>query len=280
MTIEVAERSRSERSRSERRNRGRALRLRSGPGDAQCPGEMFNFGHMNLNDIMTLLERSGSAQTKKILMNHGAREPAFGVKIEDMKKLLKGIKGDNALAAELFGTGNYDAMYLAGLITDGSKMTPDEIRGWANVAYGSAISEYIVPWVTAENRAGYELAKEWIELDDPVIATTGWSAFSSILSVWKNEDLDLQHLRSLLEQVEREIQQSPDRVRAVMNIFVISLGSYVPELTDECLAAAGRIGTVTVVKQGTSCKVPSAAEYIIKVQRMGRTGVKKKIAKC
>ena len=47
----------------------------------------------------------------------------FGVSVADLKTIAKQIKGDQALALELYDTGNYDAMYLAGLVADGSQMS-------------------------------------------------------------------------------------------------------------------------------------------------------------
>ena len=235
---------------------------------------------MTTKEILEKLQSLGTEQTRKTLKRHGAKDPVFGVKIEDMKKLLKGIKGNNRLAMELFNTGNYDAMYFAGLIADGSKLTADEIRGWAGVAYGSGISEYTVPWVATENSSAPDLAKEWIESDVEQIAVSGWSTLACVVSVWPDENLDLPYLRSMLHRVETEIHQAPNRVRYTMNGFVIAVGAYVAPLHEECLAIAGSIGTVKVEMHGTACKVPVATDYILKISKMGRTGQKRKVVKC
>ena len=89
---------------------------------------------------MAELEAKGTAQTKKVLLRHGAKEPFFGVKIGDMKVILKQIKGDQALAEELYATGNGDAQYLAGMVADGKKMTPAQIQKWVETAAWSMIS--------------------------------------------------------------------------------------------------------------------------------------------
>jgi hypothetical protein len=235
---------------------------------------------MTTTEILDKLKSLGSGQTRKILMNHGAKEPVFGVKVEALKKILKGEKGNNQLASELFNTGNYDAMYLAGLMADGAKMTIKDINRWAETAYGSAIGVYTVPWVATENKAGYGLAKEWIESANENIKVTGWSTFSNIVSVWPDDELDHDHLRSLLDRVVREIHHSPNAVRNLMNGFVICVGCYVTSLKDHALAVASEIGPLQIEKHGKACKVPAAAEYILKVSKMGRTGQKKKTAKC
>ena len=38
---------------------------------------------------MTELEKKGSASIKKIFLNHGVKEPLFGVKISDLKVIQK-----------------------------------------------------------------------------------------------------------------------------------------------------------------------------------------------
>src|SRR5438128_1541539 len=102
---------------------------------------------MTADAIVAELKKLGSAQTKKILLNHGAREPFFGVKAEDLKKIQKRVKMDYALALELYDTGNSDAMYLAGLIADDAKMTKKDLQKWVEAAYWPWLSEYTVPWV-------------------------------------------------------------------------------------------------------------------------------------
>jgi hypothetical protein len=235
---------------------------------------------MTATELLEKLKKLGSEQTRKTLMKHGAKEPCWGVRIGDMKPLLKEARHDQALALELFDSGVYDAMYLAGLIADGSKMTRAELNSWALAAYGSGISEYTVPWVASEHPEGFSMALEWIESPVEEVAVTGWATLGSIVSVKPDDELDLALITTLLQRVEKEVHQSPNRVRYVMNGFVIAAGSYVAGLTETCLRLASAIGPVTVNMGGTACQVPLAAEYILKVRDHGSIGKKRKTAKC
>ena len=76
---------------------------------------------MTATEIVEELKRLGLDSYKKILRNHCIPEPVFGVKIEELKKIQKRIKKDYQLALDLYDTGIYDAMYLAGLIADDAK---------------------------------------------------------------------------------------------------------------------------------------------------------------
>lgn len=235
---------------------------------------------MTAKAILEQLKPLGLDSYKKVLLNHGIKEPIFGVKIEELKKFQKRIKKDYQLALDLYDTGVYDAMYLAGLIADDHKMTKKDLRHWAETANNSGISEYTVPWVAAESLHGHELALEWIESKKEDIASSGWATLRGLVAIKDDAELDLAELKQLLQRVQKTIHQQPNRVRYAMNDFVISVGSYVKALTDTALQTAAKMGTVMVDMSGTACKVPSAAEYIQKVQKRGTIGKKRKTVKC
>jgi len=235
---------------------------------------------MTVQQIMTELEKLGSPGIKKILLNHGVREPLFGVKVGDMKPIQKKIKMDYQLAKELYSTGNADAQYLAGLIADDAKMSKADLQTWVKQALSQNISEYTVPWVAAGSPHGYELAKEWIDSPKEHISAAGWSTLANLVALQPNEKLDLPALKTLLARVVKEIHTAPNRTRYTMNNFVICLGAYVKPLSAEAIAAAKKIGPVSVNVGNTSCGVPLATDYIQKAIDRGSLTKKKKTVKC
>jgi 3-methyladenine DNA glycosylase AlkD len=234
---------------------------------------------MTAEEIVQQLKPLGSENYKKILRSHGVKEPFFGVKIEELKKIQKRIKKDYRLALDLYETGIYDAMYLAGLIADDAKMTKKDLRRWLEKANSAMLSDYTVPWVAAESKHGWELGLEWIESEKESVAAAGWATLSNLVAIKDDAELDLAELKSLLQRVQKTIHQQPNCVRYVMNGFVIAVGSYVQGLTDLALQTAAKIGRVEVDMVG-ACKVPYAPEYIQKVQSRGAIGKKRKTAKC
>ena len=235
---------------------------------------------MTAQEIVEELRPLGKDSYKKVLLNHGIKEPIFGVKIEEMKKIQKRIKKDYQLALDLFNTGIYDAMYLAGLIADDLKMTKKDLRHWAENASCAMLCEYTVAWVAAESNHGREMALEWIESAKEKVAASGWATLSSLVAIKDDSALDLAELKQLLDRVGKSIHQQPNRVRYAMNGFVIAVGSFVKSLTDHALKTAAKMGPVTVDVGDTDCKVPSATEYIQKVKTRGAIGKKRKTAKC
>src|ERR1044071_7436305 len=111
---------------------------------------------MTAKEIIAELKPLGSEGYRKILLNHGVKEPLFGVKIGELKKIQKRIKKDYQLALDLYDTGNYDAMYLAGLIADDARMTKADLRHWIAKATHAPLVGSTVPWVAAGSSHGWE----------------------------------------------------------------------------------------------------------------------------
>jgi hypothetical protein len=235
---------------------------------------------MTLNSVMSELKAKGSEKTRVTYVRHGMpADKVFGVSVAEMKLIAKKIKGDQALAMELFATGNMDAMYLAGIVANGSWMSKAELQAWAKDSMGmSLIAEHTVPWVTVENVAGPELALEW--MGSGKLAPSGWCTYSGLLATLPDDELDIKEIEGLLARVVKGIDAAANRERYTMNGFVISVGCYVAPLLGAAKAAAKKIGNVSVDVGDTACKVPVALEYIAKVEGMGRVGLKRKTIRC
>jgi 3-methyladenine DNA glycosylase AlkD len=232
--------------------------------------------------VMAELKKKGSVKTRKIYARHGmATENMFGVSVADLKVIAKTIKGQQAIACELYATGNLDAMYLAGMVADGSQMTAKELNAWTEGAANlQMISEYTVPWVTVENPSGRELALQWMKSKNEHVAASGWCTYSGLLATKPDPDLNFPEIEKLLVAVVKGINDPRNRVRYTMNGFVIAVGAYVKPLLKQAKAAARQIGAVSVDVGDTACKVPLATAYIEKIEAAGRVGQKRKTIRC
>jgi len=235
---------------------------------------------MTVHEVMAELQALGSDQTKRTLLRHGSVEPLFGVKIEDMKRLLKRIKADHELALDLWETGNGDARYLAGLACVPARLTREVLRRWAESAQGPMLSDYAVAWCAAESPHGFELAREWIDSLRLDTACAGWSTWSSLVGLTPDEDLDLDELRGLLARVEERLHQSPERLRRTMHGFLIAAGGGVAVLTTEALAVASRLDTRRTETPTAACRLPDVAEYLERMRQRGVIGKKRRQARC
>jgi len=235
---------------------------------------------MKLKEVMTALAAKGSESTKRIFLRHGAQEPFFGVKVADLKVIAKPLRGEQALALELFATGNGDAQYLAGMVIDGAKMTRVQVQAWADRAAWRMISGTIVPWVASEHPDGLALAREWIDSPREHVAIAGWASLGALVTVIPDERLSVKELGTLLDRVAKTLPGAPDRVRQVMNYFVIACGAYVAPLGAKAIATARKLGQVEVDVGDTDCRIPDAESYILKSRRGAPIAPKRKTVRC
>jgi 3-methyladenine DNA glycosylase AlkD len=235
---------------------------------------------MTSEEILKQLEALGQPSIKNVLLKHGIQEPLYGVKVEELKKIQKKVKFNHDLSLKLYKTGVYDAMYLAGLIAEPEKMSVKELQEWAQRANAPALRECTVAWVASESRHGMEVAKKWIESKDEGLASAGWSTLSNIVAIRPDGELDIPLLTDLLKKIPATINSSPNRVRSAMNGFMIAVGSHVKELNELAKQIARKTGKVNVDVGDTACKIPSAVEYIEKVESRNSVGKKKKSARC
>jgi 3-methyladenine DNA glycosylase AlkD len=233
-----------------------------------------------VSQVLKELEKQGSEQTRKTFARHGISLPMFGVLIADLKTIAKKIKGNQKLALELYDTGNYDAMYLAGIVADGSQMSKPQLERWAKNANCEAISAYTIAWVTTDSPHARELAMKWINSKNESLAVSGWNVYSGIVATTADDELDLDEIKKLLARVAKEVHTAPNRVRYSMNSFVIAVGGYVKPLIKEAKKVAAAIGEVSVDMGDTACKVPLASAYIEKMEKAGKSGVKRKTIRC
>ncbi|MDG1513436.1 MAG: DNA alkylation repair protein [Mariniblastus sp.] len=233
-----------------------------------------------VKQVMSALKKKGSAQTRKTFARHGAPDNMFGVKIADLKVIAKQIKGNQALAMELYKTGNTDAMYLAGIVADGKSMSKKELNDWCRAANWHMIAEYSLPGVAHENPHAKALASKWIKSKKDLIAAAGWNTYSGLVATQPDSELDLEEIKLLLREITESIHECGERVKYTMNGFVISVGGYVKPLSAKAKSTAKKIGKVSVEMGETACKVPLAIDYIAKMESTGRAFKKRKTIKC
>jgi len=233
-------------------------------------------------DVVEALKSKGSEKTQATYVRHGMpADKVLGVSVADLKPIAKQIKGKQTLIQDVFETGIMDAMYLAGMVADGSLLNPEKLGAWAELARGmNMIAEYSVPWVVLDHPQRLEIASSWMDSGDDHRATIGWTILTGMVATEPDSALDLDLLRSRMAQAIREISSSSDRLKLAMNSYVIAVGCYIPVLNGEAKQAAREIGKVTADMGKTACKVPDAIAAIEKVESAGRLGRKRATMRC
>lgn len=233
---------------------------------------------MTREEVMLELEALGKERIKKLYMGRGAREPLFGVATGEMKPLFRKIKKDQALAEELYATGNYDAMYFAGMIADPKAMTEADFDRWMQSAYFPMLSDFVVSVTLSEAGCAQSVADRWIDSGEDLHMSAGWSCYEWLIGWRPDKEFDREKIQSMLERVAGSIHGQPDQTRSSMNRFMIAVGvSYVP-LHDEAVKTAQAMGEVQL--SAAKGALPSALEAIQRAKEKGQLGFKRKAVRC
>lgn len=235
---------------------------------------------MNVEMVMQELEALGKERTKKIYMSNGAQEPLFGVATGAMKPIAKKIKLNQPLAEALYATGNYDAMYFAGIIAEPKAMTESDFERWIDGAYFYMLSDYVVAVTLAEADIAQQVADKWIASGEELKMSAGWSCYCWLLGNRPDVEFSESKMANMLEMVKSAIHNSPERTKSAMNNYLHTVGvSYIP-LHDKALATAQQIGPVELKKNNKKSSFLHAYESIQKEVERGRIGFKRKYVRC
>jgi len=230
--------------------------------------------------IMRELEALGKERIKKMYISNGAHEPLFGVATGDMKPIARKIKINQPLAEQLYATGNYDAMYFAGIIADPKAMTAADFERWMDAAYFYMLSDYVVAVTLAETDIAQEVADRWIASGEELRMSAGWSCYCWLLGNRPDAEFSEDKIAGMLDLVERTIHDAPERAKYSMNNFIYTVGvSYLP-LHDKAVETAKAVGPVEVKRDKTKSKLIHAFENIQKAVDKNQLGFKRKYVRC
>jgi len=235
---------------------------------------------MNLEMVMQELEALGKERMKKMYLSNGAHEPLFGAGTGAMKPIAKKIKVNQRLAEELYATGNYDAMYFAGIIADPKAMTESDYDRWMDGAYFYMLSDYVVAVTLSESDIAQEVADKWIASGEELRMSAGWSCYCWLLGNRPDVEFSEVKISRMLDVVKNTIHDSPERTKSAMNSFLYTVGiSYLP-LHEKAVETAKVIGIVEVKRDNKKSSLLNASESIQKVVDKEKLGFKRKYVRC
>jgi 3-methyladenine DNA glycosylase AlkD len=218
---------------------------------------------MDLATAMATLEAAGTEQNRKTYRRHGARDPMFGVSFAVMRPLAKRAKRDQALARELWGTGNYDARILACMVAYPASTTEQDLDAWlADIDVYTLVDIFVVS-LAAQVPGVRARADRWTASDRDWTSQAGWDLYAQL--ALNDPSPDDAFFSGLLERIEAGIHGGGNRTRHSMNGALIAIGARNERLRADAEAASGRIGIVVVDHGETGCVTPAAVPYIAKI---------------
>lgn len=217
---------------------------------------------MSFRVIMAGLRTMGTEQNRKVYARHGVGKKMYGVSYTNLNKLRKQIGTDQALAEQLWASGNHDARVLATMVADPANTRSGLLDTWVkdvdSYVLGDALRDLV-----ARTPFAFKKFEKWSPSKSEFVGQVGWGLLSHLAS--HSEDLNNAFFIEQLKTIDAEVHVRPNRVRHSMNGAIITIGARNATLRRRATAAANRIGTIAVDHGDTSCTTPAAAPYIDKM---------------
>ena len=193
----------------------------------------------------------------------------FGVQFGYLFQLMKDIDVDHELARQLWATGNVDARNLAMKIADPQALTPAELDRWA-VENPMRMCGLYIATLAAEGPHARAKLRGWLGSSDERLRAMGWTLLGRLSDL--DESFPEDELLRRVDEIAKTIHSAPSELRHDMNLALITIGGRSASTRKAVIAAAKRIGKVTVDHGDTACKTPDAIETVEK--KWARSGTK------
>ena len=234
---------------------------------------------MQSSEIMRELAGLGKGTLKKRYIANGAKEPLFGAATGAMKPLAKKTGKNQTLAEELYATGNYDAMYFAGIIAEPNVMSECDFDRWMQGAYFFMLSDFVVAVTLSEAQIAKTVAAKWLDSPRDLTVSGAWSCWTWLIGWKPDTEFAEESMRGLLRRARQDIVTHNGRARIAMRNFVIAAGVSYKPLHDETLALAESIDALALDYDDTKCFSGIALAIRAEAQK-GRIGFKRKNVRC
>src|SRR5258705_12619050 len=191
-----------------------------------------------------------------------------GVNLSKLRALAKRLKTQRELARQLWGTDDTAARLLAILICRPKAFDRDELDLMLRQARTPKVHDWLVNYVVKKNPHAEELRLAWSADPDPAVASAGWALTTERVAK-KPEGLDL---AGLLDVIEAEMRDAPDRLQSAMNHSLAQIGIEHAEHRARAIDIGERLQVLKDYPTPPNCTSPFAPIWITEVVRRQRDG--------
>ncbi|MFJ6779072.1 DNA alkylation repair protein [Streptomyces yangpuensis] len=186
-----------------------------------------------------------------------------GVNLGRLRALAKRLKTQQELARELWATGDTAARLLSLLICRPKAFGREELDAMLREARTPKVHDWLVNYVVKKNPHAQELRAVWTADPDPVVASAGWALTTERVAK-RPEGLDLP---GLLDVIEAEMKDAPDRLQWAMNHCLAQIGIEHPEHRARAIAIGERLQVLKDYPVSPGCTSPFAPAWIAEMVR-------------
>lgn len=208
-----------------------------------------------LNDIVAELAAMDDPKRRAVNEKHG---DDHGVNLTALRALAKKIKTDHDLANKLWGTDDTASQLLSLLICKPKAFTESELDTMIREVRARKTFDWLINYVVKKSPHADALRQAWFDDDDPVVASAGWALTNGMIAK-RGDELDL---NGLLDTIEAEMKDAPDRLQWEMNNCLAAIGINHEEHRARALEIGERLEVLKDYPTPPNCTSPFAPIWI------------------
>jgi len=216
-------------------------------------------------EVMAELAALEDPRAREVNERHG---DDHGVNLGKLRALAKRLKTQQELARQLWETGDSAARLLAILICRPKAFERGELDVMLREARTPKVQDWLVGYVVKKSKHAEELRLAWTSDPDPVVASAGW-ALTTDRVARKPEGLDLE---GLLDVIETEMKDAPDRLQWAMNHCLAQIGIFRAEHRARAIGIGERLEVLKDYPTPPNCTSPYAPTWITEMVRRQHDG--------
>ncbi|GGS36359.1 DNA alkylation repair protein [Streptomyces nojiriensis] len=213
-----------------------------------------------VEQVMAELAALEDPRIREVNERHG---DDHGVNLTKLRAVAKRLKTQQDLARELWRTDDSAAMLLALLICRPKAFERDELDTMLRGARTPKVHDWLVNYVVKKSPHSEELRLAWFADPDPVVASAGWALTTERVAK-KPDGLDLP---GLLDAIEAEMKDAPERLQWAMNHCLAQIGIEHPEYRARALDIGERLEVLKDYPTPPNCTSPFAPAWIAEMVR-------------
>ncbi len=206
-------------------------------------------------EVMAELTELEDPRAREVNEKHG---DDHGVNLGKLRALAKRLKTQQELACRLWETDDTAARLLAILICRPKAFERDELDVMVREARTPKVHDWLVNYVVKKNPHSEELRLSWSADPDPVVASAGWALTTERVAK-RPEGIDL---AGLLDVIEAEMKDAPDRLQWAMNHCLAQIGIDHAEHRTRAIDIGERLEVLKDYPTSPGCTSPFAPIWI------------------
>lgn len=221
-------------------------------------------------EVAALREELAGMADERMRAVNAKRGDDHAVNLTKLRAIAKRLKTQPELARALWEAPAEDSTpkLLALLISRPTQYSQEDLDRMLREAGTPKVHDWLVSYMVKKSPHREALREAWFVDADPVVASAGW-ALTSFRVVKAPEGIDQV---GLLDQIEAEMKDAPERLQWAMNECLAQIGITNPELRERAREIGTRLEVLKDYPAPPNCTSPFAPLWIDEMVRRADEG--------